>query len=374
MKIEELKDKTVLVRLDFNVPVQNGKIKDAKRILNSKKTIDLLAQNNCKVVLISHYKRPKNKEKELSFQNILTQIEDLLGVKIIFSVLEDAKESLKNMQNGSLLMLENIRFYKEEEQNELSFAKKLASLGDFYVNDAFSVCHRSHASVVGIPKFLPSLIGFSCQAEVDALSKINTSKKSVAIVGGSKISGKLPLIFALLKKVDKVIVGGALVNTILKKQGFQIGHSLYEEVDFNLDLKNIFVPFDFVTSAGLEDNNLHIVDMRDIPKQEMILDIGPASVIAIKNIIQDYDTIFWNGPLGAFEHPPFDAATIKVARAISFLTKTKGAQSILGGGDTSSAVSGFDELKFSYVSSAGGAFLKFLEEGGLVGLDAVYTS
>ena len=142
MKIEELKDKTVLVRLDFNVPVQNGKIKDAKRILNSKKTIDLLAQNNCKVVLISHYKRPKNKEKELSFQNILTQIEDLLGVKIIFSVLEDAKESLKNMQNGSLLMLENIRFYKEEEQNELSFAKKLASLGDFYVNDAFSVCHR----------------------------------------------------------------------------------------------------------------------------------------------------------------------------------------------------------------------------------------
>lgn len=360
--MKEIKNKVVLLRVDFNVPIENGKVMDNTRILSAIPTIENLVKNNCKVILITHLGRPAKD----SLSMILPDIESALSRKIEFSSLGEAQDKIEKMNYGEILLLENIRFYPEEEKNDPNFARRLASLGEFYVNDAFSVSHREHASVVGIPKYIPGCNGISFNKEVENLSKIS-GEGSVAIVGGSKISTKLPLIESLLKKVDRVIVVGALVNTIIKNQGYKVGKSLFEDIKINLDTERVFIPFDFITSKSLDDKDFHIVDINAIPTDEMILDIGPGSILRIKKILEQAKTILWNGPLGAFEYSPFDSGTKEVAKFISMLTKTRGITSILGGGDTLSAIKDLQEKCFSYVSTAGGAFLQFIEQNTLPG-------
>jgi phosphoglycerate kinase len=367
MRLTEIKNKVVILRVDFNVPIQYGKISDHTRISSALPTIELLIKNNCKIVLISHLGRPKSsQDQHLSLKKILPDIKSILKKNIEFSELDDAYDKLKNLKYSEILLLENIRFYPEEEENDINFAKKLASLGEIYVNDAFSVSHREHASIVGIPQYISGCNGISFNNEVENLSKIS-GKNSVAIIGGSKISTKLPLIESLLKKIDKIIVVGALVNTIIKNQGYNIGKSLFEDINVNLDIERVFIPFDFITSTSLDNKNFNIVDVSAIPKEEIILDIGPGSILKIKKILQQAETILWNGPLGAFEHNPFHLGTKEIAKFISSLTKAKGITSILGGGDTISVINDLEEKNFSYISTAGGAFLQFLEKNTLIG-------
>lgn len=401
--INQLYDKTVLVRVDFNIPTLNGTVTDDSRIRVSLPTLKKLINNNCKIILISHFGRPQGFfQEEASLKQLVPVIEKILEKKIYFSSLEEAEECLKTIRPGEILLLENLRFYKAEEQNEPEFAKALASLAEAFVNEAFSCSHRAHASIIEIPKFLPTFLGFNFLKEIEILATVK-GEGAVAIIGGSKISTKLPLIASLIKKVENIIVGGAIINNILKQQGYNIGRSLYEallekedrELASMLEGKEeikLFIPFDVITAESRQSLDFHIVDIRDIPSNDMILDIGPASVMKIKKILDRAKTILWNGPLGAFEFPPFDNGSMAIAKHIAFLTKNCGITSIIGGGDSLAMIKKLTEgsslnnvekgqkilesslekleesMNFSYVSTAGGAFLKFLESGLLPGI------
>ena len=387
-----LKDKIVLLRADLNVPVKNGDICDTTRIDRLKPTIDRLHKAGAKTLILSHFGRPKGEIKqEFSLSFLPQKLSQMWGYKVGFCqdiTGDHAKKAAEETPSGDFLLLENIRFRKGEEQNDEQFAQDLAALGDIYVNDAFSASHRSHASIVGIPKYLPSYTGYLMREELDALSgALETPERPlIAIIGGAKISTKLNLLGNLSKKADAIILGGGMANTFLYAQGYKIGASLCEKDMAGQALEickkaeaaqcRIYLPADAVCAQELtRDVKTRQCDISDIPDHMMMLDIGPKSASDICDILDTAKTAIWNGPLGAFETSPFDTGTSKIARHLAKLTQDGQLVSIAGGGDTLSAIekSGISG-KLSYVSTAGGAFLEWMEGKTLPGVAAVAGS
>ena len=387
-----LRGKTVLVRADLNVPTQNGVVTDASRIERLLPTLRELAKANCKIVVLSHFGRPDGKvNPKYSLRPIAVELEKHLKQPVAFAedcIGEKASAAVKSLAAGQVLVLENTRFYPGEEANDPAFAKSLASLGDVFVNDAFSAAHRAHASTEGIAHLLPSVAGRLMQAELDALSKAlsNPTRPLAAIVGGSKISTKLDLLNNLINKVDMLVLGGGMANTFLAAKGVAIGKSLSEpdmydtarSINAQAEKRGcrIILPTDVVIAKELKAGTAtQTVPANAVPADQMILDIGPQSVAAIATDLATCKTIVWNGPVGAFEFAPFDQGTNGVAKAVADLTTRSVVLSVAGGGDTVSALAnaGVSE-KLSYLSTAGGAFLEWLEGKTLPGVAALELS
>lgn len=381
--------KRVLVRCDLNVPMKDGKVTDATRIERSVDTLKLLAGKGAKVIVLSHFGRPKGKRvPDMSLKPLVEPLARAVGRKVAFA--EDcigapAERAVEAMQNGDVLLLENLRYHDAEEANDPAFAKQLASLGDLYVNDAFSCAHRAHASTEAIAHLLPAAAGKLMQAELDHLAAaLETPRRPVmAVVGGAKVSTKLDLLGNLVGRVDCLVIGGGMANTFLFAQGAEIGRSLAERemADTARDILakasardcKVLLPVDAVVAALFKAHPpTDIVTATEVPADQMILDVGPASVAAINAEMARCKTLVWNGPLGAFETPPFDQATVAVAREAARLTKSGALLSVAGGGDTVAALAqaGVEE-SFSYVSTAGGAFLEWLEGKELPGVAAL---
>ena len=379
-----LKQKKVLLRLDLNVPLDNGRITDTTRIDKILPTINLLLKNDAKIIILSHVGRPKGKiVKELSLSPICEDLKKKLNKDIKF-VTKNLKEidsnDLFSNQNDKMVMLENLRFYKEEEDNNNEFAKQLASLADIYINDAFSCSHRAHASIFEITKFLPSYAGLQLNLEIDALTKITSEiKKPVTcIIGGSKISTKINIIRNLISKFDNIIIVGGMANNILKYKGYNIGKSIHEdncnqiieEIFFLSKKENckIIYPKDVTVSKDLSGLP-EIKGLNDVSKNELILDIGPKSIKKINNIIDESKTILWNGPAGYFENPNFAKGSFEIAKKIIEKNKTHAIFSVVGGGDTVALLNSLGAINnFNFVSTAGGAFLEYLEGKELPGI------
>jgi len=384
-----VKKQTVVLRLDLNIPYSNGKSSDISRIEKVKDTILFLVKNLNKVVILSHFGRPGGKiNKDLSLRNLLGYLQDILGLQVTFLPsleIENFKKKIDTAPYPSVFLLENIRFSKLEETNDPNFSSSLASLGDIYCNDAFSVSHRAHASTEGITNYLPSFAGFLIQNELKALSLAldQPSKPVAALVGGSKISTKIDILKNLGDRVDYLIIGGAMANTFLKAQGFEVGVSLIETKMINnakaiiKELKykkcELVLPLDIICADSLDSmTDIHTFDIDCCPTDKMILDIGPLSCKKIKNVIDQSKTFIWNGPLGAFEFHPFDRGTNIIAKYVAKKTVEKQLISIAGGGDTVSALKASkSDPKFSYVSTAGGAFLEWLEGKSLPGIESL---
>ena len=382
-----LKQKKVLLRLDLNVPLDNGRITDTTRIDKILPTINLLLKNDAKIIILSHVGRPKGKiVKELSLSPICEDLKKKLNKDIKF-VTKNLKEidsnDLFSNQNDKMVMLENLRFYKEEEDNNNEFAKQLASLADIYINDAFSCSHRAHASIFEITKFLPSYAGLQLNLEIDALTKITSEiKKPVTcIIGGSKISTKINIIRNLISKFDNIIIVGGMANNILKYKGYNIGKSIHEdncnqiieEIFFLSKKENckIIYPKDVTVSKDLSGLP-EIKGLNDVSKNELILDIGPKSIKKINNIIDESKTILWNGPAGYFENPNFAKGSFEIAKKIIEKNKTHAIFSVVGGGDTVALLNSLGAINnFNFVSTAGGAFLEYLEGKELHGIKAL---
>ena len=379
----------VLVRADLNVPVQGGQVSDTTRLERLVPTIKELADKGARVVVISHFDRPKGKVvPEMSLKPIAEALASVLGHKVAFA--EDcvgpvAEAAVAKLKDGDVLVLENTRFHKGEEQNDPVFAAALAKLGDLYVNDAFSAAHRAHASTEGVAKHLPSFAGRLMQAELHALQKAlgHPARPVAAIVAGSKVSTKLDLLNNLVAKVDILVIGGAMANTFLAAQGHNVGKSL-QEADLHDTAREIlkaaaakgceiFLPIDVVVAEKFEANPAtSVVKVEAIPANAMALDVGPATVDAFIKRLPEIKTIIWNGPLGAFETKPFDASTNALADAIARATEAGKVISVGGGGDTVSALkmAGVQD-KLTYLSSAGGAFLEWMEGKILPGVEAL---
>jgi phosphoglycerate kinase len=382
--------KRVIVRADLNLPISHGKISDITRITRIIPTLSYLIQNKAKIVLISHYGRPNGKfVLQMSLSPIVDQLSNILGKDIKFAMdifSKDTKESINNLKPGELILLENLRFYPEEEANDEEFAKKLAGLGDIYVNEAFACSHREHASITTLPKFLPGYAGILLQEELDNLEQHlkNPKEKVMSIVGGSKISTKIDLLTALVQKSDYLVIGGAMANTFLKAKNYPIGTSTYDSEYIDVSLKllanaeqyncEIILPEDIVTAKSLENHTqCKVYQIEDTPDSEIIFDIGPSSVINVINKMQDSKTLIWNGPLGAFEHSHFSAGTTMVSREAAKLTTQGKLISVVGGGDTVAAISEF-ESQFTYASTGGGAFLEWLQGKELPAMVALQQS
>lgn len=385
----DLSGKTVLLRADLNVPAKDGKVTDSSRIERLKPTIDKLHKKGAKTLILSHFGRPKGTpSKELSLEFILPELEKLWGHKVSFAhdcIGEPAQTLAKNLAPGEFGLLENVRFHKGEEANDLSFVKKLASLGDVFVHDAFSAAHRAHASTEGIAHHLPSCAGHLMESELKALNDglENPARPLVAIVGGAKISTKLDLLNNLIRKTDTLILGGGMANTFLHALGTDVGRSLCEK-DMAAKAKEIFekskehkcqivLPVDAVCARELKDSaQTQTFEIHSIPDDQMILDIGPKTVVFLKELLEMAKTVVWNGPLGAFEIKPFDEGTTAIAKELASLTKAEKIASVAGGGDTLAAIekSGVTD-GLSYVSTAGGAFLEWLEGKTLPGVAAI---
>ena len=383
----ELEGKKVLLRVDLNVPIKNGSITETSRIEKIIPTIKLLIKKKAKIVILSHIGRPKGKFVDgMSLEPISKKLSSILNKEVLFNKNEINKNiiaDVNNIQNGCVVMLENIRFYEGEELNDSEFSKKLSSLGDIYINDAFSCSHRSHAAVVGVTKHIPSYYGLQIIEEINALKKITSEiKKPVTLViGGSKISTKINIINNLIKKFDNIIIVGGMANTILKHTGFNTGKSLCESNCANLIneiLENskkynckILCPQDVVVSKSLEGTGKE-KNIEEIDKDEMILDIGPKTILSIKKIIDNSNTILWNGPAGYFENPNFQNGTRQILEIISKKTKNDKIFSVAGGGETVAAINKFKKFEsFTFVSTAGGAFLEYLEGKTLPGIKAL---
>lgn len=381
--------KKVLLRADLNVPVRNRQITDATRILRLLPTIQELAQKGAKVIVVSHFDRPKGKPvPEMSLGPIADALGDALGRPVTFvddCIGPKAQQAVDAMQDGDVVVLENTRFYPGEEQNDPELAKAFAALADYYVNDAFSAAHRAHASTEGVARLLPSFAGRLMETELNALNIAleNPARPVGAIVGGAKISTKLDLIGNLLEKVDMLIIGGAMANTFLAAQGVNVGRSL-QEADMHDTARTIMaraknkgceivLPVDAVTATDFKaDVPTQTVAVSAIPADAMMLDVGPETVMLINQKIATLKTLVWNGPLGAFEITPFDAATNAVAQEVARLTDAGALKSIAGGGDTVSALRHAGvEKHISYISSAGGAFLEWMEGKTLPGIMAL---
>ena len=380
----------VLVRADLNVPMKDGRVTDATRIERLAPTIRELADRGAKVVVLSHFGRPKGKpDKSMSLAPLAGALGQALGGKPI-EFAEDcigapAQRAVESLKNGGVALLENLRFHGEEEENDKAFAKKLATLGDVYVNDAFSCAHRAHASTEAIAHLLPAAAGRLMQAELEALSKALEAPQRplAAIVGGAKVSTKLELLGNLLSKVDVLVIGGGMANTFLYANGVAVGRSLCERdmaetarrivADAETTKKRIVLPIDAVVAPALTAGDAATtVPIGRVPEDQMILDVGKQSIADVVTALGGCRTLVWNGPLGAFEHPPFDAGTKAVARAAAKLTKEGKLLSVAGGGDTVAALAQAGvEDRFSYVSTAGGAFLEWLEGKILPGVAAL---
>ena len=385
MTVEDLEvsGKKVLVRCDFNVPMSNGEITDDKRIVESLKTVKYLIDKDAKVILCSHLGRPKGEfNNEFSLKAVAERLSELLEIKVIMTedvVGDDAVSKASGLKNGEVLLLENVRFHAEEEKNDADFAKKLASLAELYVNDAFGTSHRAHASTAGVADYLPSAVGYLIQKEINFMGKALEDPKRpfVAILGGAKVSDKIGVINNLLTKVDKLLIGGAMGYTFLKAEGVPVGNSRVEEDRLEEAKKmlsdakaagvEMLIPVDSVCGNKFsEDSEAVVYD--EVPDGWMGLDIGPKTVELFSEAIKNAGTVVWNGPMGVFEWANFANGTKEVAKAIA----ESGAISIIGGGDSAAAVEqlGFAE-KMSHISTGGGASLEFLEGIELPGIAAI---
>jgi phosphoglycerate kinase len=385
----DAKGKRVLVRADLNVPVRDGAITDRTRIERLCPTIRELADKGAKVVILSHFDRPKGKRvPEMSLKPLVEALSSTLGRPVAFAddcVGPEAAAAVAKLQDGDVLLLENTRYHAGEEKNDPALSAEMAKLGDAYVNDAFSAAHRAHSSTEGVARLLPSYAGRLMQAELEALEAAlgTPSRPVVAIVGGAKVSTKLDLLGNLSRKVDVLVIGGAMANTFLAAQGYDMGRSLQEAEMHPTALRildeakaahcEILLPRDLVVAAEFKAHPAcRTVAVDAVPSDMMALDVGPETVDVIEDRLRKASTLVWNGPLGAFETPPFDAATVAVAQSVAGLTQSAGLKSIGGGGDTVSALrhAGVSE-RMTYVSSAGGAFLEWLEGKTLPGVSAL---
>ena len=382
-----LNQKKVLLRLDLNVPLDNGKITDTTRIDKILPTINFLLKSEAKIIILSHVGRPNGKVvNEFSLKPICEDLKNKLNenIRLVSKNIKEIKSTdLFNEQDEKIVILENIRFYEEEEKNDNSFAKHLASLADIYVNDAFSCSHRAHASIFEITKFIPSYAGLQLNLEIDALTKITSKiqRPITCIIGGSKISSKINIIKNLIAKFDNIIIVGGMANNILKYKEYEIGKSIQEdncdkiiEEIFSLSKKEnckIIYPEDVAVGKNL-DGSAEIKELNNISKDELILDIGPKTIKAINLLIEESSTILWNGPAGYFENPNFAKGSIKIAKKIIEKNKNNTIYSVAGGGDTVSLLNGIGAINnFNFVSTAGGAFLEYLEGKELPGIKAL---
>jgi phosphoglycerate kinase len=394
-KFTRLKDcvvtnKNVIVRVDINVPIVNENIEDDTRIKAVIPTIKYLIENNAKVILIAHFGRPEGKfDPSMSLKQILPRLQELLNpIKVNFvddCIGEKVSLAVKSTNYGEVILLENLRFYKQETKNDPEFSAFLASLGNLYVNDAFSCSHRSHASITGIPAILKSCAGLQMEVELDNLTNLleNAQSPMMAIVGGAKISTKIDLLNSLSSKAQAIVIGGGMANTFLYAKGYNIGKSLCEK-----DLKDtvnqilktakqnnceIILPNEVIVAKEFTANaNYQIKSINSIDENDIILDIAPSFCEDFAKKIIDFKTVVWNGPLGAFEISPFNQGTERIAKIIANLTKNKKLISIAGGGDVVSAINGCNLADdFTYISTAGGAFLEWLEGKELPGVLAM---
>ena len=387
----DVSGKRVLVRVDLNVPVENGRVSDMTRIERVAPTISEVADKGGKVILLSHFGRPKGRDAAQSLKPIAPAIANVLKRPVAFAddcVGDPAMVAVEAMKAGDVLCLENTRFHPGEARNDPDFVTQLAALGDIFVNDAFSAAHRAHASVEGLARRLPAYAGRSMQDELEALTKILQTpiRPLAAIVGGAKVSTKLDLLGSLLAKVDVLLIGGGMANTFLAARGYSVGKSLCER-----DLlptareimdkgtakgREIVLPVDAVVAKRFEANApSRVVAADGIGDDEMILDIGPRSIEYVCSVLARVETLVWNGPFGAFELEPFDTATVEIAEAAAELTAAGKIKSVAGGGDTVAALNAAGAAdRFTYVSTAGGAFLEWLEGKALPGVEVLRVS
>ena len=382
-----LKQKKILLRLDLNVPLDNDRITDTTRIDKILPTIKYLLKNDAKIIILSHVGRPKGRiVNELSLKPICENLKKKLNVniKLITKSLKEINSSdLFIDQDEKIVILENLRFYQEEEENNIEFAKHLARLADIYVNDAFSCSHRAHASIFEITKFLPSFAGLQLNLEIDALNKITSKIKRpvTCIIGGSKISTKINIIKNLIPKFDNIVIVGGMANNVLKYKGFNIGKSIQEancdqiiKEIFYLSEKNnckIVYPEDVTVGKDL-NGSAKIKDVNKVSEDELILDIGPKTIQTVNNLIEKSETILWNGPAGYFENPNFAKGSLKIANKIVEKNKSNTIYSVAGGGDTVALLNRIGVTNnFNFVSTAGGAFLEYLEGKELPGIKAL---
>jgi phosphoglycerate kinase len=384
----DVKGKRVLVRVDFNVPMENGEVTDATRIERAAPTIREIADKGGKVILLSHFGRPKGREPGESLETVAVAAADVIGRPVVFAadcIGEAADKAIAAMRPGDILCLENTRFHAGEAKNDPAFIAALARLGDIYVNDAFSAAHRANASTEGLAHKLPAYAGRAMQAELEALERaLQAPQRPVAaIVGGAKISTKLELLGNLLTKVETLIIGGGMANTFLAAQGKAVGRSLCEADllptarDILAKAKNsgrdIVLPVDAVVAQEFAAHvPSRVASVDEIGAADMILDIGPRSVERVVSVLARTKTLLWNGPLGAFEYEPFDNGTVEVAEAAAELTDAGKLVTIAGGGDTVAALNAAGVTgRFTYTSTAGGAFLEWLEGKTLPGVEAL---
>lgn len=373
-EITEIKNKRVLLRLDFNVPIEKGEIVDDFRIKESIPTIQFFLEKGAKVIVLAHIENSEIDTLKPIFEYLKEKKLNVLFAENI----EDAKLKLGEIKEGSLILLENTRHYKGEKTNDESFTKQLADLGDIYVNDAFSVSHREHASIVGLPKLLPSFAGPLLMKEIENLSKVfNPQRPFLFVLGGAKFDTKLSLVEKFLELADHVFVGGALANDILKVRGMNVGKSLVSDFSSNSELKDkilrisrhpkLFLPVDVVAISSADNSIKRVCEPNELNDGEKIVDVGPETTKALSLLVQSSKMVLWNGPLGNYENG-YNEGTLKLAEALG---RTK-AFTIIGGGDTLAAVKNADVLeKVGFASTGGGAMLDFLANGTLPGIDAL---
>ncbi|HCM83408.1 MAG TPA: phosphoglycerate kinase [Rhodospirillaceae bacterium] len=380
--------KRVILRADLNLPVANGKITDHTRLERLLPTLRELTEKNARVIVLSHFGRPKGRDMKQSLAPIAAALEQALGIDIKFvsdCIGADALAAAQTLQDGKILVCENLRFHEAEEKNDPDFAAQLAQLGEIYINDAFSVSHRAHASVYGLAQKLPRAAGRMMEAELRALASALEHPRPpvMAIAGGSKVSTKLELLNNIIPRVQKLVLGGAMANTFLFAQGKNVAASMHEK-DMVETVREIMItagkhgceiilPTDAQLADAVKSNaNIRTAQIADIQPNEMILDFGPESLARVEKILGECQTLLWNGPLGVFEVPPFDKGTVEIAKFAAAQTQAGKLTSIAGGGDTAAAMNHADVMdQFTYISTAGGAFLEWLEGKTLPGVAAL---
>ena len=384
----DMKGKRVLLRVDLNVPMDNGRVTDATRLERVAPTITEISDKGGKVILLAHFGRPKGRDPKESLKPVAEALSKVVNRPVAFAddcIGEPAAKAVAALNDGDILCLENTRFHKEEEKNDPAFVAELAKLGDIWVSDAFSAAHRAHASTEGLGHKLPSYAGRTMQAELDALEKAlgSPTKPVIAIIGGAKVSTKIDLLENLVTKVDALVIGGGMANTFLHAQGVAVGKSLAEKdlaatavrIMEKAEAANcaIILPVDATVAYHFAANApAHAYGLDAIPADGMILDVGPQSIVRVQAAIDDAATLVWNGPLGAFEMQPFDRGTVAAAKHAAERTKAKKLISIAGGGDTVAALNQAHVAdQFTYVSTAGGAFLEWMEGKPLPGVEVL---
>ncbi len=382
----EIQGKRVLVREDLNVPMAEGRVTDDTRLRATVATVCELADKGAIVLVLAHFGRPKGKPSpDFSLSQVVKPYSEVLGREVRYIDWEGAEDSVATLEPGDIAVLENTRFFGGEETNDAAVVARFASLGDLYVNDAFSAAHRAHASTEGLAHVLPAFAGRAMEAELDALQKALGAPEHpvAAVVGGAKVSSKLDVLRHLVTRVDHLIIGGGMANTFLAARGVDVGKSLCEhelagtceQIMEAADKANctVHLPYDVVVAKEFKPNPAtRTVNVHEVAADEMILDLGPAAVESLGDVLKNCRTLVWNGPLGAFETPPFDTATVALARTAAALTEGGSLVSVAGGGDTVAALNqaGVSEA-FSFVSTAGGAFLEWMEGKDLPGVAAL---